>query len=161
MTALEVIATILAVLVLVKIAVVLVNPGLWIKNVAGPIFENPPLATAVYAGLAIVVGYFVFASLTVVEVAAVMAFTALLMGVGMLPYAKPFLHIAEEMAANKSELLRNAWLSIVIYLGRYLPLGPCLSFCLEGKVSPSRHQSTEGSEMASGAFAFPFTRSPE
>ncbi len=70
-----------------------------------------------YAGLTIVVGYCVFASLTVVEVAAVMAFTALLMGVGMLPYAKPFLKIAEEMAANKSELLRNAWLSIVIWVG--------------------------------------------
>jgi hypothetical protein len=33
MTALEVIATILAVLVLVKISVVLVNPGLWMKKV--------------------------------------------------------------------------------------------------------------------------------
>jgi hypothetical protein len=117
MTALEVIATILAVLVLVKIAVVLVNPGLWIKNVAGPIFDNSALATAVYAGLAIVVGYFVFASLTVVEVAAAMAFTALLMGVGMLPYAKPFLKIAEEMAAKRAELLRNLWLPIVIWVG--------------------------------------------
>ena len=117
MTALEVIATILAVLVLVKISVVLVNPGLWIKKVAGPIFDNPALTTAVYAGLAIVVGYFVFASLTIVEVAAVMAFTSLLMGVGMLPYAKPFLKIAEEMAANRSELLRNVWLSIVIWVG--------------------------------------------
>lgn len=117
MTALEVIATILAVLVLVKISVVLVNPGLWMKKVAAPIFDNPALATAVYAGLTIVVGYFVFASLTIVEVAAVMAFTALLMGLGMLPYAKPFLKIAEEMAANRSELLRNAWLSIVIWVG--------------------------------------------
>ncbi len=117
MTALEVIATILAVLVLVKISVVLVNPGLWMKKVAAPIFDSPALATAVYAGLAIVVGYFVFASLTIVEVAAVMAFTALLMGLGMLPYAKPFLKIAEEMAANRSELLRNAWLPIVIWVG--------------------------------------------
>ncbi len=117
MTALEVIATILAILVLVKVSVVLVNPGLWMKKVAEPLFGNPALATAVYAGLAIVVGYFVFASLTIVEVAAVMAFTALLMGLGMLPYAKPMLKIAEEMAANRSELLRNAWLPIVIWVG--------------------------------------------
>ena len=116
MIALEVIATIFAILILVKISVVLINPQVWMKKVAEPLLGNPPLATAIYGILAIVVGYFVFANLTVVEVAAVMAFTALLFGLGMLPYARAMLKIAEDMSANRSVLLQNAWLPIVIWV---------------------------------------------
>ncbi len=115
MTALEVIATIFALFVLVKIVVVLINPQVWMKKVAEPLLGNPRLATAVYGVLAIVVGYYVFASLHIVDVAAVMLFTALVMGVGMMPYSKALLKIAGEMSATRSDLLRNAWLAIVIW----------------------------------------------
>ncbi len=115
MTALEIIATIFALLVLIKLVVVLINPQLWMKKVAEPLLGNPRLATAVYAVLAIVVGYYVFANLNIVDVAAVMLFTALVMGVGMMPYSKELLKIAEEMSMTRSDLLRNAWLSIVIW----------------------------------------------
>lgn len=117
MTALEVIATIFAILVLVKIVVVVINPRLWIKNVAEPLLGNPPLATAIYAILAIVVGYFVFSRLPVTDVAAVMLFTALVTGIGLMPYARPVLKIAEEISATRSTLLRKAWLPIVIWVG--------------------------------------------
>ncbi len=115
MTALEIIATIFAIFVLVKMVVVLIDPQIWMKKVAEPLLGNPRLTTAVYAVLAIVVGYYVFASLHIVDVAAVMLFTALVMGVGMMPYSKALLRIAEEMSATRSDLLRNAWLPIVIW----------------------------------------------
>ncbi len=115
MTALEIIATIFAIFVLVKIVVVLIDPQIWMKRVAEPLLGNPRLATAVYVVLAIVVGYYVFASLHIVDVAAVMLFTALVMGVGMMPYSKALLKIAGEMSATRSDLLRNAWLPIVIW----------------------------------------------
>lgn len=115
MTALEIIATIFAIFVLVKMVVVLIDPQIWMKRVAEPLLGNPRLATAVYAVLAIVVGYYVFASLHIVDVAAVMLFTALVMGVGMMPYSKALLKLAGEMSATRSDLLRNAWLPIVIW----------------------------------------------
>ena len=115
MTALEVIATIFALLVLVKMVGLLMNPQLWMDKVAKPLLGNPRLATAVYGVLAIVVGYYVFASLHIVDVAAVMLFTALVMGVGMMPYSKALLKLAGEMSATRSDLLRNAWLAIVIW----------------------------------------------
>ncbi len=117
MTALEVIATIFAIFVLVKIAIVLVNPRVWMENVAKPLLGNPPLARAVYAGLAVVIGYFVLTSLNIADVFAVMLFTAFLIGLGMLPYAEAMLKIAEEKSATRAELLRNAWLPIVIWVG--------------------------------------------
>jgi len=116
MTALEIIATIFALLIVVKIAVVLVNPQWWMKKVAEPLLGNPPLATAVYGVLAIVVGYYVFTNLDITDVAAVMAFTALVTGLGMLPYAQALLKTAEEISATPSKLLRKAWLPIVIWV---------------------------------------------
>lgn len=117
MTALEIIATIFATLILVKLVVVLMDPRVWIDKVAKPLLGNPPMATAVYAILAVVVGYYVFATLNIVDVAAVMAFTALVMGVGMIPYAKTLLKAAEEMSGTRSDLLRNAWLPILVWGG--------------------------------------------
>ena len=115
MTALEVIATIFALFVLVKIVVVLINPQVWMKKVAEPLLGNPRLATAVYGVLAIVVGYYVLTRLYIVDVAAVMLFTALVMGVGLMPYSKELLKIADEMSMTRSDLLRNTWLPIVIW----------------------------------------------
>lgn len=115
MTALEIIATIFALLVLIKLVVALINPQLWMKKVAEPLLGNPRLATTVYGVLAIVVGYYVLTRLYIVDVAAVMLFTALVGGVGMMPYSKELLKIAEEMSMTRSDLLRNAWLSIVIW----------------------------------------------
>jgi len=116
MTALDIIATIFALLIVVKIVVLLVNPQLWMKKVAEPLLGNPLLATAVYGILAIVVGYYVFTNLDIIDIAAVMAFTALVTGLGMLPYAQTLLKTAEEMSATRSKLLRNAWLPIVIWV---------------------------------------------
>ncbi len=115
MSALEIIATIFAILVLVKMVVVLINPQVWMKKVAEPLLGNPWLATTVYGVLAIVVGYYVLTRMNIVDVAAVMAFTALVGGLGILPFADAFMKIAEEMSADRSKLLRNAWLAIVIW----------------------------------------------
>jgi uncharacterized membrane protein len=116
MTALEVIATIFAILILVKVSVVLISLQLWMKNVSQPLLGNPPLARAVYTVLAAVVGYYVFTSLYVADVLAVMGFTALLMGLALLPYAKTLLKTAEEMSADRSKLLQNAWLPLVVWV---------------------------------------------
>jgi hypothetical protein len=39
-------------------------------------------------------------------------------------------------------------------LGRYLPLGPCLSFCVEGNASHNRHQGTGKPHKDPGALYF-------
>ena len=100
MTALEVIGAIFAVFILVKVLIVLIKPQLWMKEVAEPLLGNPLLATAVYGILAVVVGFFIFARLRIAEVAAVMLFTTLLMGLALLPYSKALLKIAGEMLAR-------------------------------------------------------------
>jgi len=113
MTSIEVLATIFAVLVLVKMAFIRTNPKAWM-NFAQPILRNSVVALLVYLVLAAVVGYFIFSSMTIVQVGAVMLFTSLLMGVGLVPYSQVILKVGEEML---TEGVAKAWLSMLIWTG--------------------------------------------
>jgi hypothetical protein len=111
MTSIEVLATIFAVLVLVKLAFIRTNPKAWM-NFAQPILRNSVVALSVYLVLAAVVGYFIFSSMTIVQVGAVMLFTSLLMGVGLAPYSQVILKVGQEML---TEGVEKAWLSMLIW----------------------------------------------
>ncbi len=111
MTSIEVLATIFAVLVLVKLAFIRTNPKAWM-NFAQPILRNSVVALLVYLVSAAVVGYFIFSSMTIVQVGAVMLFTSLLMGVGLAPYSQVILKVGEEML---TEGVGKAWLSMLIW----------------------------------------------
>ena len=111
MTSIEVLATIFAVLILVKLAFIWANPRAWM-NFAQPILRNSVVALLVYLVLAAVVGYFIFSSMTIVQVGAVMLFTSLLMGVGLAPYSQVILKVGEEML---TEGVGKAWLSMLIW----------------------------------------------
>ncbi len=113
MTSIEVLATIFAVLVLVKLAFIRTNPKAWM-NFAQPILRNSVVALVVYLVLAAVVGYFIFSSMTIVQVGAVMLLTSLLMGVGLAPYSQLILKVGEEIL---TEGLGKAWLSMLIWTG--------------------------------------------
>ncbi len=111
MTSIEVLATIFAVLVLVKLAFIRTNPKAWM-NFAQPILRNSVVALVVYLVLAAVVGYFIFSSMTIVQVGAVMLLTSLLMGVGLAPYSQLILKVGEEMLTEGEG---KAWLSMLIW----------------------------------------------
>ena len=113
MTAIEVLATLFAILVLVKLAFIRSNPKAWI-NFAQILVRNPVVAMLVYFVLASAVGYFLFSSMTIVQVGAVMLFTSLLMGVGLAPYSQVILKVGGEML---TEGLGKAWLSMLIWTG--------------------------------------------
>ena len=115
MTPLEIIATIFAILILVKVSIVMMNPKLWLK-VAEPAMRNYTLTAVVYAIIAVIVGYYIFASLNIVQVAAVMLFTAILIGLGLLPFHKHFMKIGQEMSESRSVMFQKVWLQIVIWV---------------------------------------------
>ena len=115
MTPIEILATIFAIFVLVKLLIIAINPKLWMK-VAEAILSNYILTTAVYLILAVIVGYYIFASLNIVQVAAAMLLTSVLMGLGVVPYSKTMLKVAKEMLGTRSDVFRKAWLAILIWL---------------------------------------------
>ena len=111
MDSLEVLAVIFAVMVLVKFAALLVSP-VSSMNTAGAMLKYPRACTLVYAALAAVVGYYVFARMDIVEVVSVMLLTSLLMGVGLGPYSRTILRLGKEMAG---EGFGRLWPSMVIW----------------------------------------------
>ena len=111
MDALEVLAVIFAVMVLVKFAALLISPVSWM-NTAGAMLKYPRACTWVYAALAAVVGYFVFTRMDVIEVVSVMLLTSLLLGLG--PYSRTILRLGKEMAG---EGFGRLWPSMAIWAG--------------------------------------------
>lgn len=111
MAPIEILATIFAVFVIVKLVVVSVKPGLWMKWAKG-MLKNELLITLIYFVLAVIVGYYVFAELTVVQVAAVTLWVSMLIGIGFVPYSKILLKTSDELL---SVGISKAWLSMLIW----------------------------------------------
>ncbi|MFQ5804590.1 MAG: hypothetical protein ACE5JQ_17005 [Candidatus Methylomirabilales bacterium] len=111
MTAIEILATIFAVAVLVKLAIVTVRPKLWM-NITGPLLGHYVLTTIIYLILAVIVGYYVVTTVSIVEVAAIMLLTSLLIGIGVAPYSSTILKWREEILSIG---VGRAWLAMVIW----------------------------------------------
>ncbi|MEE8077196.1 MAG: hypothetical protein V3T60_16430 [Candidatus Binatia bacterium] len=111
MAPIEILATFFAVFVIVKLVVVTVKPGLWMKWAKG-ILKNELLITLIYFVFAVIVGYYIFAELTVVQVAAVTLWVSMLIGIGFIPYSKILLKTSDELL---SVGISKTWLSMLIW----------------------------------------------
>ncbi|MFQ5541361.1 MAG: hypothetical protein ACE5E2_00910 [Candidatus Binatia bacterium] len=111
MTPIEILATIFAVFVIVKLVIVIAKPGLWMKW-AGAMLKNDVMITLIYFVLAVIVGYFIFAELTVVQVAAVTLWVSMLIGIGFVPYSKILLKLRDELV---SVGISRAWFAMLIW----------------------------------------------
>jgi hypothetical protein len=114
-SAIEIIAVIFAIFILLKISIVLINPTGWSK-LADAIIRNSIITTIVYIFIAIVVGYFIFRTFSIVQVAAIMLFSSILIGLGLIPFSETFLSIRDEMMVSRSNILRKTWLTLLIWI---------------------------------------------
>jgi hypothetical protein len=114
-SAIEIIAIIFALFILLKISIVLINPRGWFK-VSDAILRNTIVTTIVYLFLAVIVGYYIFRSFSITQVAAVMLFSSILIGLGMLPFSETLLTISDEMLRSRSDILRKTWLTLLIWI---------------------------------------------
>ena len=113
MAAIETLAVILALVILIKFVVILINPKSWAKLVH-VILKSKAVVSIIYLILAVIVGYYLFQSLTIIQVGAVMLFTALLYGLAFIPFMDNILPIKKVL--QKGKLWSKAWLSIVIWI---------------------------------------------
>ncbi len=116
MTSIEILAIILAIIVLVKLFIITINPKLWMK-VAEVVLSNYIPTTVIYFILTIIIGYYIFTSLNIVQVAAVILFASILIGLSLLPFSNTILKIRSEMLGTRSDMFRKGWLAIFIWGG--------------------------------------------
>ena len=114
LSTIEILATILIVIVLIKIGVVIINPKIWL-NLIAKIYTIPALISVVGFVLSILVLYFIINSGTsILEVLAVCLFVALLMMTALANYSNEF--IAWISDQDILEIARKLWLYSAVWL---------------------------------------------
>jgi len=109
MAALETLAAIFAILILVKLLFIIISPKTWIK-ISGAVWKNGTLIGVICLILSAIIGYYIFANMSIIQVAAVMLFTSLLMAIAWAPYSNAVLKL------RKLASLKKSWLSVLIWL---------------------------------------------
>lgn len=114
-TPIEWIVTVFAALALIKLIVIIVNKEGWwpvVKGVWGK--KNRWLTGIIALILAVIVFWFLIQELTIVQIFAVMAFTALFMILGFMQYADDLLTLAKKML--KKRFSGWLWLYVIIWI---------------------------------------------
>jgi hypothetical protein len=81
----KILAAIFAALTLIKLTFLLISPEWWL-GATQAFLGHYALIMGLYLVLLVIAGYFVFTSLDLVDVAVVMLFTSLLLGLSLIPY---------------------------------------------------------------------------
>ncbi len=113
LTTVEILALILVVASVIKIAVILIDPKSWYKVVKA-IWAKP-----IYTGLvsfiaAIMILNFLLQTMTIIDIFAVMLFTSFIFAIGMSFYSKELVKLAGKVL-NKN-LLARGWFYLLIWI---------------------------------------------
>ncbi|MFH1365314.1 MAG: hypothetical protein ABIH28_01905 [archaeon] len=118
MTPVEIIALVLIIAGLVKMLVILLSPGKWM-GFAKKVYAKPKLMSFVFLILAAIVFYYLMQELSIVQILAASAFTALLLGIGLAPHVKILLKKYEEQI-KRGKILKENWLYALAWLALML-----------------------------------------
>jgi hypothetical protein len=108
----KILAVIFALLILVKLAFLLVNPGKWL-GIAWILSGHTGEVTVGYLIALAIIGYFIFTSMDIIDVAVVMLFTGLLVGLNLIPYTASLHTTIQEIATAG---LGKTWLALIIWV---------------------------------------------
>ena len=111
MTPIEILALIVAVITLIKMVFFLIKPDSLLKT-AESIFKCKALPF-LYLIAAIIIGYFVFMELTIVQVFAAMFFLIPLIGMGIASFPKQTLALSKEVVKHREKI----WYAFIIWTG--------------------------------------------
>lgn len=115
----KILAGIFAALILIKLAFLLISPKLWL-GMAQAFLGYPTVVMIFYLILLVISGYFIFTSLDLVDVAVVMLFTGLLVGLSLIPYAASFQKVSQDIVTVGFGRAWLAWLVWVVIAGAVL-----------------------------------------
>lgn len=114
-TPVEIIALILIIVTAIKLLFIAANPGSWNKNVAKKVWKNPKRMATVSFVLALIVLYYLVQEISIVQILAAVAFTALLMTVGFAVYSKDLQKMTDKAYKDKG-ILKKSWFYILIWI---------------------------------------------
>ena len=108
----KIIAVTIAALTLIKVAFLLISPEQWL-GMSQAFLGHTGLVMVVYLVFLAITGYFIFTSIDIIDILVVMGFTALLVGLSLIPYAASLQTTTQEIAATG---IGKAWLALLIWV---------------------------------------------
>ena len=116
MSAIDVLAVIISLLILVKIGVIfLAGPKVWIK-VPQFLLKYKQVTVLVYSLGVLVTGYYLLAALSVTEVMAAVLFSSLLLGVSLVPYYDTILKASQKELQDRKSVIRKFWMQLIFWV---------------------------------------------
>ena len=113
MTPVEVIALVFALLSLVKLVVILIDPRIWMKKVVVPIYKSH-ISVFVMSLFALLVLYYLLQELSIVYIYAAIGFTSLFIGIGFLHHPSEVLDLAKKILSKKKHPMIH-WYFILVW----------------------------------------------
>ncbi|MBL7206268.1 MAG: hypothetical protein ISS36_01575 [Candidatus Aenigmarchaeota archaeon] len=110
-TPVTILAVVFAVIILLKAVMGIWRPQTRLKF-AKAVWKRSELLSATCLLFLIIIGYFILLELTIVQVAAVMLFTTILMGLNMAAYPKAMEKLINEVLRKRSRF----WASMIIWV---------------------------------------------
>jgi hypothetical protein len=107
----KILAGIFAALILIKLAFLLISPDKWL-GATQAFMGHYALMMGVYLVLLVITGYVVFTRLDLLDVAVVMLFTSILLGLSLVPYLASLPQLREAII---SAGLGKVWLASIIW----------------------------------------------
>jgi hypothetical protein len=107
----KILAGLFAALILAKLIFILISPGRWL-DLVGAFLVHYAVVWWVYLVLIVITGCYIFSRLDVLDIALVMFFTSLLIGVAIIPYSAAWLKLGGEIAGAG---LGQAWPAMLIW----------------------------------------------
>jgi len=105
----KILAVIFAAVILLKLAFLLISPSLW-QGATQAFLGHYGAMIGIYLMLLIITGYFVFTSLDLIDVAVVMLFTSLLLGLSLIPYLALVPQLPEAIVSVGFAKVWPAWI---------------------------------------------------
>jgi hypothetical protein len=112
MLAKKILAVIFAALTLIKLAFLLTSPATWL-GLTQYFIGHTTAVMVVYLILLAITGLIIFSSIDLIDVFVVMGFTALLVGLSLIPYAAALTATTQEIATAG---IGKAWLALIIWV---------------------------------------------
>jgi hypothetical protein len=107
----KILAGIFAALILIKLAFLLISPEQWL-GATQAFLGHYAVMMGIYLVLLVITGYFVFTSLNLIDVAVVMLFTSILLGLSLIPYLASVPQLREAIVTVG---FVNAWPAFILW----------------------------------------------
>lgn len=115
LTPIETMATVLSTFILLKIILVFIHPGGWMKTTQ-KIMRHTKIVTTIYLIIIAVVGYYLLLSVNIVQIMGTSLLVVMLIALQFIPYMDDLIKISNKKFKTPFDIIKQMWLPILFWI---------------------------------------------